>query len=84
MQLPVEKKEENFQRHKANAERGSRNATGHDTHNGTLENVEVYYALIGAFLACTRLILHDCSCTNPWKKEEKKKIGARGSIRPDI
>ena len=39
------KKEDNFQRHNASAERGSRNATGHDTHNGTLENVEVYYAL---------------------------------------
>ena len=45
MQLPVEKKEENFQRHNAGAERGSRNTTGHDTHNGTLENVKVYYAL---------------------------------------
>ena len=45
MQLPVEKKEEHFQRHSASAERGSRTATGHDTHIGTLENVEVYYAL---------------------------------------
>ena len=44
MQLSVEKKEENFQRHNASAERGSRNATGQDTHNGTLENFEVYYA----------------------------------------
>ena len=56
MQLAVEKKEENFQRHNASAERGNRNATGHETHNGTLENVEVYCMLLGALLACTRLI----------------------------
>ena len=42
---PLKKKEENFQRHNASAEGGSRNSTGHDNHNGTLENVEVYYAL---------------------------------------
>ena len=29
--------------------------------------------LLGAFLACTRLILHDCSCKNPEEKEEKKR-----------
>ena len=43
MQLPVKKKE-SFQRHNAHAERGSGNATGKETHNGTIENVEVYYA----------------------------------------
>ena len=40
---PLKKKRGKFS--KASAERGSRNATGHDTHNGTLENVEVYYDL---------------------------------------
>ena len=39
------KKRKNLQRHNASAERGSQNATGHKTHNGTLENVKVYYAL---------------------------------------
>ena len=58
MQLPIEKKEENFHRHKASAERVSRNATRHDTHNGTLENLEVFYAL--RYIVS---ILHDCSCT---------------------
>ena len=55
---PLKKKEDNFQRHNASAERVSRNATRHDTHNGTLETLEVFYAL-----RCIVSILHDCSCT---------------------
>ena len=39
---PLKNKEDNFQRHNARAEQGSWNATGHDTHNGTLENVAYF------------------------------------------
>ena len=35
---------------------------GHETHNGTLKLLR-FILLQGALLACTRLILHFCSCT---------------------
>ena len=48
MQLPVEKKRKQKEKiifKGTNAERSIRNATGHETHHGTLETVEVYHAL---------------------------------------